>query len=428
MAEYTLFCSAHLLASREKVFSPGGLLVSGGNIVLAGELRRLSRFAPSGTRRIDFPESVILPGFINAHTHLCIPPLTEREGGDFVGGDFVGWLQRVIEWRRSVSDDELAKQVRESSLQCQRSGITAVGDISYEYVPLYEKIGLRIRSYLELLGMTEEVLKERKEGLEKELDLFEKGGEMIRPGVSPHSLYTCSREGLRWAGRVSEERDIPLQLHLGESLHEMDFIRKGAGEILDRVYRNYSISTGKFSGYKETVTDLVREVLPPGSALVHGTFLSEEEIGRFVIHGYHFIFCTRSNRFLTGSIPPLQMVVDGGYPFALGTDSRASCGTIDMFEEMRSFVDGYHGSYRSEELYGRVIEGATMGGAEIIGYDDICGTLSEGKKADFFVFEIGKKERKIVKTLIEKGEQTSIVGTYVSGHPITDCEHHRGRL
>ena len=423
MADTTLFSSSHLLASRGKMFSPGGLLVSGEKIILAGEYRQLSRYAPPRTRKVDFPESVILPGFINAHTHLCIPPLEGVEAGDFVG-----WLQKVIEWKRSVSDDDLAEQVGESALQCRMSGITAVGDISYGYLPIYEKIGVRVRCYLELIGMTEEVLNEREEGLEKEMDCFRKGDELVRPGISPHSFYSCSREGMRWAGGVSEKRALPLQIHLGESLHEMDFIRKGEGEIRDRVYRNYSLVTGEFSGYEEALTDCVTETLPRGSALVHGTYLSEEEIGKLVTHGYHFIFCTRSNRFLTGSVPPLEVVVDGGYPFALGTDSRASCGTIDMFEEMRSFADGYHGSYSSEEFYGRVIEGATKGGAAIIGYDDLCGTLEEGKRADFFVLEIGKKSRRILTTLIEKGEKRSVVGTYLSGKPITDCEPHPGRL
>jgi 5-methylthioadenosine/S-adenosylhomocysteine deaminase len=413
MAEYTLFSSSLLQASREKSYAPGGLLVSDEKIIYSGELRQATRLAPSGTERIDFPGAVISPGFVNAHSHLLIPPTLGMKGGDFTG-----WLLGVIEWKKGASGEELACNLRDSLRECAKSGITSVGEISYGDLSLIEDIPLRLRAYVEIIGMREEALSVGKEGVTRAFDSIDKGARTLRVGISPHSLYTCSLQTLKWCSEFSAEEDAPIQIHVGESSHEMEFVRTGKGEIKERVYDALSIGTGGFEGYGEDLPEVVRNVVPPGSALVHGTFLEADEIETLSSNGFPFIFCVRSNRFLTGEIPPLE-VIDGELLFGLGTDSRGSCGKIDMFEEMRSFADGYHGSMGSQDLYGKLFESATLSGSKIIGYSDLTGSLEEGREADFFALELPSVPGKALTSIIEKGESSRMIGTFVGGRPIT---------
>jgi 5-methylthioadenosine/S-adenosylhomocysteine deaminase len=387
MDKSSLFLSSVLVASAGKVFSPGGLLVSGGKVLFCGTRQTASLFAPSGTKKVELPGTVIFPGFVNAHTHLTIPVLEKQ-----IERDFVGWLLKVMGLRVESGQDEIREFALESLRQCLESGVTLAGEISGGDLVYYDDAKVRLRVYLELLGMTRERWREAGEYIETSIDAFDEDGDLLRPGISPHSLYTCSQEALVWAGTFCRERGVPLQIHVAESRPELEYVRSGGGEIKERIYSAFSISDGGFSGYGDRYTDLLRESIPSGSVLAHVTYLSEEEL-----------------------VPKLDVVVDGGYSFGIGTDSRGSCGRIDMFEELKSVADAYHGSMKAKEFYFRLFDGATMGGAEIVGFADLCGSLDEGRMADFCALEISTEKNRVLSDIIEKGEGKKIAGVCVSG-------------
>ncbi|NIO16371.1 MAG: amidohydrolase family protein [Deltaproteobacteria bacterium] len=416
MAKGSLFLSSILLASAGKIYSPGGLLVSGGKVVYAGEKQTASLFAPAGADRVELPGTVIFPGFVNAHTHLTIPELKWRAGGD--GKDFVGWLLEVMRYRGESGEDDIRECVRESLRQSIESGITLAGEVTGGGLAPYEGAKIRLRVYFELLGMTEERWRETKNHIETCFDTIGGDGELLRPGISPHSLYTCSRAALSWAGAFGRERNAPLQIHFAESAPEMEFLQTGGGEIKERIYAALAISDGGFSGYGDGYTDTLTESIPPGGGLVHGTLLSGDQIHSLGNAGYRFVLCLRSNRYLTGAVPRVEDVVDGGHPFGIGTDSRGSCGRIDMFEEMRCLADAYHGSMRAGEFYGRLFDGATEGGAKIVGFNDLCGSLEEGRMADFCALEISPDKDRVLSRIIEQGEGRDLVDVFVSGESV----------
>jgi 5-methylthioadenosine/S-adenosylhomocysteine deaminase len=413
MGENTLFFTSVLLASAGKVYSPGGLLVSGGKILFCGDRQTASLFAPTGTKKVDLPGTVLFPGFVNAHTHLTIPPLPEQPDKDFVG-----WLLEVMRLRVEKGHNEFREYADESLRECVESGVTLAAEISGGGIVRFDEARIRLRVYLELLGMTEERWRESSEHIESSLDATGDGGDMVRMGLSPHSLYTCSKEALLWARELCGRRGVPCQIHFAESLPELEYIRSGGGEIKERIYSAFSISDGDFSGYGEGLTDVLKESIPSGAALVHVTCLSREELDSLGKAGFSFVLCVRSNRYLTGQVPKLDAVVDGGYLFGVGTDSRGSCGRIDMFEELRSAADAYHGSLKSKELYPRLFAGATSGGAEIAGFSDICGSLDEGKMADFCALEISSGKERVFSDIIEKGEGKHIADVRVSGESV----------
>ncbi|RMG57754.1 MAG: hypothetical protein D6713_09055, partial [Deltaproteobacteria bacterium] len=363
-----LFAAPHLVASGRRLFSPGGLLVSGGRVLFAGELARAELFAPAGTRKVDLPDSLVIPGLVNAHTHLCIPPLGE-EGRE----DFSGWILKVMGWRIGVSDEDLVRETSEALRQCAVGGVSLVGDISYAVPGQYAASRIRVRAFFEVIGLSRDRWEETAEKAEKMAESLPVDDPFVRPGLSPHSFYTTTRECFKRAVAFAQGKGFPLQVHFSESADEVEFLRTGGGPLKERIYEPLGLSLDEFSPLGEDMVGEVAEVLPPGAILVHGTFLTAEDVSRLREKGFSLVLCPRSNRFLSGRYPPVTEVVDSGILFGVGTDSRASCGELDMFEEMRALADAYHGSYGMAEFCSRLFSAVTESGALLLGFHDVTG-------------------------------------------------------
>jgi len=382
-----LFVASRLILDDETFFSPGAVAVKDGVVVAAGTPADVEREVPAGFDRVDLPGLAILPGLVNAHAHLSIPRLTGREGIPASSSlTFVDWILRVIEWRRNAPPGEFADNVGAAAGEAISGGTTTIGEIAGPDITAYASLPLRARIFAEGIGFHPEVagtvLRAVEEGVAR-IESLSGGVGMLVPGISPHTLYTVGPDLLRGLALLGARLGLPLALHLAESPAEMEFLATGGGEVSARLYPAVGKDVSFFRGIGASVPKYLRTagILREGLVLVHNVHLSRGEIDELRSDGAGFVLCPRSNAAHRNGLPDVTHFVDAGIPFALGTDSLGSVGSLSLWEEMREAAGLYRGGLSDEELCRSLFRAATGNGARLLRLSS--GTLLPGAPADF---------------------------------------------
>jgi cytosine/adenosine deaminase-related metal-dependent hydrolase len=320
-----------------------------------------------------FPEAVILPGFVNAHTHLEYAVYAGF--GD--GLSFGPWIGVHVERKRRIGLEEMEAIARLGALECLRSGVTMVGDCSFSgaAATACADVGLDAIVYLEVFG-AENAIRDSFEPMSERI-----AGvltEDVSLGISPHAPYTTTPELYRAAGSLG----LPVATHLSESRDELDYVRAGEGpwsSIADMLVPPLG-TTG--------IRALAAEgLLGPGVLAAHCVQVDEEEIGILADNDVAVAHCPRSNAVLGCGIAPLAALREAGIRVCIATDSPASTPSFDMFDEMRAAL--YASRAREERpdalTAADALELATLGGARALGVADRRGSLVPGKRADLTV-------------------------------------------
>jgi 5-methylthioadenosine/S-adenosylhomocysteine deaminase len=168
-----------------------------------------------------FPEAVILPGFVNAHSHLEYAVYAGF--GD--GLSFGPWIALHVERKQRLDLEGMEAIARQGALDCLRSGITTVGDCSFSgaAATACAELGLRAIVYLEVFGADATSLAERFEPMRERIS--DALSDRVQLGISPHAPYTCSVD----LYRASSALGLPLATHLAESEAETEFLQTGSG-------------------------------------------------------------------------------------------------------------------------------------------------------------------------------------------------------
>jgi 5-methylthioadenosine/S-adenosylhomocysteine deaminase len=323
---------------------------------------RIVEVAPGRAER-HLEGAAILPGLVNAHSHLEYAVYAGF--GD--GLDFTRWLALHIERKSLLSIEEMEAVARLGAVECLTSGVTTVGDLSYSgaAATACAELGLRAVVYLEVFGPGTEQLETRfaanRDRVAGALS------ERVMLGISPHTPYTAPLE--LWQAAVELGR--PVATHFAETEAEAEWTRSGRGPI------------------PEIPATSIRELAAAGllSARVtaaHCVHLDAEELELLVAHDVGVVHCPRSNALLGCGIAPLAELLDAGLRVGLGTDSPASTPSFDLFDELRAAV--YLARAREQRADALTADEAlalaTIGGARALGLDTVIGTLTAGKRAD----------------------------------------------
>ncbi len=322
-----------------------------------------------------FDGAAIVPGLVNAHSHLEYAVYAGF--GD--GQPFGPWLATHIERKARIGWEEFVAVARLGAAECLRSGITTIADASFSGAAAQgaADLGLRALVCLEVFGADVGEARDRLDQLFGRVGELESG--TIRFGVSPHAPYSASPD----VYRMTYERDLPVVTHVGESDDELDYLLRGEGPIA-------AVSQVDPPG-KTPVRHLADEgLLGPHVLAAHCVKVDAEEIGLLVRHDVAVAHCPRSNAVLGCGIAPLRELLDAGIRVGLGTDSPASAPSFDFFEEMRTAV--YAARARAAEpdalSANEALELATLGAARALGLEDEVGSLAPGKRADLTVVSL----------------------------------------
>ena len=364
----TIYAADWVLPVEGEPIERGGVAVEGGRIVAVGPADELE-----GERR-DFPEAAIVPGLVNAHTHL--------EYAVYAGfGDglpFGPWLHTHIERKARIGWDEFVAIARLGAAESLAGGVTTVGDASFSGAAAVaaHELGLRALVYLEIFGADPsqvEELRARIDELEGEV------GERVLLGVSPHAPYSVSAEVYAAAYALGG----PVATHVAESDDETDFMLHGRGPIA-------AVSEIDPAGTTSVRHLAAHGLLEPRVVAAHCVKVDDEEIELLAEHDVAVAHCPRSNALLGCGVAPLRALLDAGLRIGLGTDSPASTPSLDMWEEMRAAVYAARARAERPDALGanEALELATLGSARALGLADEIGSLAAGKRADLAVVSL----------------------------------------
>lgn len=321
---------------------------------------------------------VILPGLVNAHTHL---ELSWMRGRVPPAASMCDWVDRLLALRGTTSVDA-PEPIVEAIHEARASGTALVGEIT-NTLAAYDALAdsdLSAMIFRELIGFNAA----DPEGLvaAAEAELAELTPiEWLRTSVVPHAPYSGSPALLRAIGAAG---DRPVSVHLGESKEEIEFLRDGSGrwrELLERLGA-WDPSWRPPACGPVTYLDslgLVNERL----LAVHGVQLTDEELEHLAAAGATLVACPRSNRWTGVGTPPIERFYRAGVRVAFGTDSLASVEDLNLFSELALARRVAPGIPARQLLRSATIEGATA-----LGFEGELGSIEPGKRAELVAVQV----------------------------------------
>ncbi len=366
-----LIHARRVLVDSSTLLEAGGLLVEGGRIADglggAGGGARASRLPGVETR--DLGDALLAPGLVNAHAHLDLTALAGRVSAR---QGFGAWVSELLEERAATSAEELTRGVRTGADRLLATGTSWVADIDTTRLapPVLADHALGAVVMREVLDAGDPT---RSDAAMAEVSqpLAERAG--LLEGLSPHAPFTVSPPLFSRLGALAAERRIPVAIHWSETEAEIRWLADGTGPLAALLGES-----PRCSGL-----DLIEDagLLGPRTALIHGNHPSPGEPARIAAAGATVIHCPGTHRFFGRGGAPLRAYLDAGVRLALGTDSLASNGDLDLRREMGWLREAH------PDLGPAVVwDMATVGGGQALGLE--TGRLRPGMRADLVAFTV----------------------------------------
>ena len=348
-----------------------------------GRIAAIGRGQPSGPVD-DLGDAIILPGLVNAHTHLEFSDLDHPLPA---GGGLPAWIERVVAMRRSraaAHTDEAARlrsAVASGLEQSAAAGVTAIGEIATASHPVAGHGGPLVRVFRETLGLSPAAMTAARSALSRDLNRMSSEG--TSTGISPHAPYSVAEPLGRQVIGEAVRRRLPLMMHLAESRDEAELLATGGGAfrtLLEQLGAWRPDSPPRLLPVADWITLLAKATR---GVVVHGTFLPEDQaaLSRLARHRDRLcvVVCPRTTLALSGRLPPVEAFRSAGIRVAIGTDSRASNPDLSVLAECRALVEG--GVVSPADALAM----ATQHGAWALAFERRCGILSPGRAADIVI-------------------------------------------
>lgn len=373
------------------------------NVRLVVEGTRLVAVEPfdGGQFDLDFGDGVVVPGFVNAHTHLEFGALTEPTSPRDTPVPFAEWLRELIAARRAAALERSPESLRDERRtgvvlgldELSRSGVTMVGEIARPDWPEATLAGpVDTLVFLELLGLSrarvEPLLAMAKAHLNRAAVANEASGGAApfadwQAGLSPHAPYTVHPDLLAGACRLSLEHQVPIAMHLAESWDELELLRSHSGALVETL-REFDAWDPSALPRGLTPSDYLQALAKAWKTLVvHGNFLSSADYGRLAEDRERMsvVYCPRTHSRFVPTRYPLAEMLAAGVRVVLGTDSRATNPDLDFLAELRWVASRYPEVDRAT-----LLRMATTDAAIALGLTN-RGALIAGQRADFVVLQ-----------------------------------------
>jgi aminodeoxyfutalosine deaminase len=351
-----------------------------------GRVAALGARASAGDRAVDLGSVAILPGLVNAHTHLELSYLRDEVPP---ASEFVAWIRNVMLARRARPDArarEILDALDAALVEVTRAGTAVVGDISNTLVTVAPLVASPLAAvvFYELIRFNaadpQGVVDEANAAL-----AAVPASTRVRTSLAAHAPYSVAPLVLR-AIRAAVDRSpfAPCSIHLSESAEEVEFIRSGSG-----AWRTLLEEVGAWDPQwvppGGSPVQFVDEsgFLDASTLAIHGVQMSAEDLERLARRGATLVTCPRSNFHTGAGAPPIAEFYASGVHVAVGTDSLASTPDLNVFAElatMRALAPSVPAR--------RLLDSATRQGARALGFDAEFGTIEPGKSARLIAVDV----------------------------------------
>ncbi len=362
------------------IFQSGKILeekavLFGEKIERVGNFEELLKEFPEAEILETRPNTLLMAGLVNSHTHLEYSHHTT----EYDYGSFIGWLNSVVRNFEKLSPKvEKMEEALESMLN---SGTTAIGAISSlgEDLETLSKSPIRKVVFNEIIAsqphqvdMFYKLFLSRLESSEELQD------RKFTPAVAIHSPYSVHHIVAKRVVELAKERNYPLSIHILESKAERVWLDSESGEFKDFYEKQYGVAKkhSELSQFFELLKD-------KPSLLVHGVYLNSDEVSKI---GHHtLIHSPISNRLLGNGKLDLEKFGN----WALATDGLSSNYTLSLFEEMKIALF-LHNTRNLEEFATELFVASTETPAKSLNLN--CGNIEISKDSDFILLDLGNLE------------------------------------
>ena len=370
-----LFTNAHVLTMDEKLnqYNPGAVAVNGDSIVAVGPEFEISK-EYSGNDTIDCGRRILMPGLINAHTHV---PMTLLRGlADDLRLDvwLMGYMMPVE--RQFVSPEFVRLGTSIACAELIRSGVTTFNDMYYFEEDVAEataEAGMRAVCGQSVLKFPSPDAASYEDSMEMARDYIRrwKDHPLIVPSIAPHAPYTSTPEILHEAAELAQEFDVPLHIHIAETAFEVENMRRDNGMPVVPYIKKQGLLEAKVIAAHCVHIDTgeMRTLLHAGAGVAHNP---------------------SSNLKLASGFAPVTKMLETGLNVGIGTDGAASNNDLDMFEEVRlaAFIAKAVTNDPTSLPASTALTMATRLGAQALHIGHLTGSLTPGRRADLILIDL----------------------------------------
>ncbi len=373
----TLFINALVLTMDENFsqYLPGAVVVHGDSIVAVGNEEEIKQeYAARAQETIDCNGKVLMPGLINAHTHV---PMTLLRGlADDLRLDvwLMGYMMPVE--REFVSPEFVRLGTLLACAELIRSGVTTFNDMYYfeeDVAKAAADAGMRAVCGQTVMKFPAPDAASYEDSLQMAREFIQrwKDHPLIVPAVSPHAPYTCTAEILRATAELAKEFDVPLHTHLSETAFEVENMREEHGIPVIPYVKKQGLLEAKVIA-------------------AHCVHIDSGEIRTLQHAGAGVSHNPSSNLKLASGFAPVVKMLETGLNVGIGTDGPASNNDLDMFEEVRlaAFIAKAVTNDPTSLPAPLALLMATRLGAQALHIGHLTGSLEPGKRADLILVDI----------------------------------------
>lgn len=398
----------------------GVVVVEGSKISWLGPLDELpTQWADAPVER---RAGVLMPGLVNAHTHLQYTHFDEVGRGKYTS--FEHWSDVFAEVYDAVLDpEEWRVAALDGAHQAVQTGTTVFAEIvtNDEARGAVGAVHAGGIEYLEAIG--EFNSRWESESRSKFLAWLAEPSEVLC-GISPHAPYSLDGDVITELVAIAAERGMRVHSHLGESSVEADLYREGVSTVLTaygdlrdefELVRRGGVGNS-IAGYADSIG-----LLNEHTHVAHGIYLERYDRDLALKRGTQIALCPRSNMVIGLDAAPVAAYLLEGHEIAVGTDSLASAPSLDLMADVRELaVLARAQGYTDDDLDRRLIRAATLGGSMAMGLDNAgYGTLAVGGPADLAVFDVTVTGGNVEAALVQHGEGSCTL-TVCSGRVLHD--------
>lgn len=400
----------------------GAVLVRGDRIVEIGDFDRLKEMHPDEPVK-DFGLAALMPGFVDAHTHLEYTALR----GLVDDLPYSRWKLQLLQKQRLFTSQDWDDSALLGAAEALQSGITTVADITETGSSGHaaHAAGLRGIIYREVSTMEKREVSAEMERATADIDAWRatSDGGRLTIGIAPHAPYSCHPELFKRVAEYAQD-GTRVAMHLAGSREEYDFVKFGSS-ILGRDVRDTFDAHAPL--WLPTGVSPVRYALQwgifdvPHLLAVHCTQLDEGDIETLAAHNVAIAHCPRCNAKLGMGIAPVDEFLRAGIRVGLGTDSPAASNSMDEFEEMRIGLLVQRALLGEEHFIParQFVKMATLDAARALGIDEHVGSLAPGKQADIIAVDLSESHQIPTHypygTLVHTANQENVLWTMVAG-------------
>lgn len=344
--------------------------------VADGRIVRTGKFTTDISISHDLGDVAILPGLVNAHTHLEFSDLLNPIG--HAGMELAEWIIEVIRTRaasQNGTSSSTQNAIERGAAEAFQSGSALIGEIAT--TPWHSPTTpLEIVSYAEVLGLSPGRAAERFDAATRHSELHPR-----LSGISPHAPYSTPSELIKRCVHYAARTRCPVAIHVAESPAERELLENGSGPFANSLQSIGLDVASYFPWSHSPPLQWLIELLShaPAASIIHGNDLRSDEIAAIACHpSLSVVYCPRTHAFFDHAPHPVADLLAAGVNVALGTDSRASNPDLQLWREVRHLLQ-----HRQDLPPATVLRLATQGGAVAMQRQHRFGTLLPGRVASF---------------------------------------------